>query len=305
MWKPRTALLIVLLLAFAINPSLVGDSPSLVDLRPALPYPPGIEAESLCGINDDLQDVELYDGTLGVSRAYVKEHQPSTLQLQWLEEGAIAARLPGHALGNVGGARWCSGTLVGQDLVLTAGHCFDVQKGVTGWISPFRLEAGNPVFARPSELATLLVANFSYQIDGETMLLRKAITFPVAELVEYRRGGLDYAFIRLGRGNDGLLPGDLFPMGEALTRPPVEAESLAVIQHPQGWPKKIEAGRMLQVSGSSARYDDIDTYGASSGSGVRDALGKVIAVHTHGGCNAVGFNGGVTTAAISGVSDEI
>ena len=275
------------------------------DARPALPYPPGINPESICGTTDELQDVELYDGTLGVSKAYVTTHQPTTVQLQWLDGLTMLERLPGHALGNVAGARWCSGTLVGQDLVLTAGHCFDVQKGATGWFSPFKIVSGQPVFAKPAELAKLQAVNFLYQINGTTGVLREAITFPILELVEHRLQGLDYAFVRLGRGEDGKLPGETFPIAEVVTRAPVVDETLAILQHPQGWPKKIEAGKLLSVAGSTALYNDIDTYGASSGSGVRDAQGKVLAVHTHGGCNTDGGNRGVTTAAIAQASNEL
>jgi hypothetical protein len=217
----------------------------------------------------------------------------------------MADALPGHALGNVAGERWCTGTLVSADLVLTAGHCFDGQDGSTGWVTPFTLgPSGQPLYAEPAQLAKLQKANFLYQIDRATGQLRQASAFPVVELVEYRRDGLDYAFIRLGANGDGKLPGQIFPKAEMLTRAPIASEPLAIIQHPHGWPKKIEAGKVLQVNGSVVLYNDIDTYGGSSGSGVRDGEGKVIGVHTNGGCNA-GGNRGVTTQAIAEASDEI
>lgn len=39
--------------------------------------------ESQCGTTDDSQPVEQYDGTLGVSQAFVTTRQASVGQLQW------------------------------------------------------------------------------------------------------------------------------------------------------------------------------------------------------------------------------
>jgi V8-like Glu-specific endopeptidase len=61
----------------------------------------GLDGESQCGGTWDVQDVELYNGTLGVSQAFVNSRQ---------------ARV-GHA------SFGCSGTLVARDLFLSAGHC--------------------------------------------------------------------------------------------------------------------------------------------------------------------------------------
>ena len=58
--------------------------------------------ETQCGPTWDLQDVEQYDGTLGVSLAWVQRH-----------EGAVAYHVrPG-----------CSGTMISEDLFISAGHC--------------------------------------------------------------------------------------------------------------------------------------------------------------------------------------
>jgi V8-like Glu-specific endopeptidase len=78
-----------------------------------------------------------------------------------------------------------------------------------------------------------------------------------------------------------------------------------MLQHPQGLPKKVEAGHVLSIIDSGVYYDDLDSSGGSSGSGLRDKDGKVIGVHTNGGCTAgAGANKAVTTIAIAAVSDE-
>ena len=39
--------------------------------------------ESICGAADDSQPVEQYDGTLGVTTAFVNAHQSAVCQVQW------------------------------------------------------------------------------------------------------------------------------------------------------------------------------------------------------------------------------
>jgi V8-like Glu-specific endopeptidase len=75
-------------------------SPERIDLR---------SLESQCGQINESQDVEIYDGTLGVTVAFVNEHQGPV--------GQTMRRT----------SRSCSGTLIAPDLFLSAGHCFDDQ----------------------------------------------------------------------------------------------------------------------------------------------------------------------------------
>jgi hypothetical protein len=61
--------------------------------------------ESICGATDDSQPVEQYDGSLGVTVAFVAAHQSAACQVQWNSNLAAIYTNPG----NVSGVRWGSG----------------------------------------------------------------------------------------------------------------------------------------------------------------------------------------------------
>ncbi len=242
--------------------------------------------ETICGATDDSQPVEQYDGTLGVTQGFVAVHQAPVGQIQWNDNLASLYTNPG----TLSGMRWCSGTLISNDLFLTAGHCFDQSGSVP-------LDNATHSAISPQEIATNMHVNFNYQVDPSGTL-RAEQSYPVLELVEYRLGGLDFAIVRLG-GN----PGATWGSTKISTGDASSGDMLCIIGHPAGWPKRIEAGPCLDVTGSIIKYDDIDTLGGNSGSGVlRASDGKIVGVHTNGGCGAaspgIGYNYGTSIAAM-------
>ncbi len=257
--------------------------------------------ESKCGLVDDTQDVEHYDGTLGVSRDFVEQHERAVGQLQWLDDLDVRFSSPGETPGTVSGQRWGSGGLIDDDVFLTAGHCFDQVGG--GWKRPSR----NGSIISPREIARLMRVNFLFQINGETGALRDEESFPIVNLLEYRVGALDYAIVRLGPNADGLLPGAIYgTLTTALQDLTTPNAMLCMIQHPSGKPKKIEAGPMLSNQGKRIMYDSLDTEGGSSGAPVLGPAGDVVGVHTNGGCSAFsGANFGVAIGAIREKSSMI
>ncbi len=257
--------------------------------------------ESICGHVDDTQDVETYDGSLGVTRQFVDDHERSVGQLQWLDDLFGRFNGPNDSPGDVAGVRWGSGGLFANDLFITAGHCFDQHGG--GWQRPKR----NGVTIPPQEIATLMRINFNYQVDGATGAVRPGAAFPVEALLEYRLGGLDFAIVRVGRNAAGRLPGEDFGTLQAAAADlTTDAATLCLIQHPSGRPKRVEAGPMLHNLGGQIAYDSLDTEGGSSGSPILSDTGEIVGVHTNGGCSAFsGFNFGVAIGAIRGASDVL
>ncbi len=114
--------------------------------------------ESICGVTDDSQAVEQYDGTLGVTTAFVAAHQPAACQVQWNANLATIYTNPG----TVSGVRWGSGTMISDDLFLTCGHLFDQTGG--GWERP--RQNGTTNIISPQEIARNMRLNFNFQVDA-------------------------------------------------------------------------------------------------------------------------------------------
>lgn len=248
---------------------------------------------SICGAADDSQDVEQYDGTLGVTVGFVNAHERPVVQVQWNDNLAATFTNPG----NVSGVRWGTGTLIGPDLVLTCGHLFDPDPN--GWTIPRQNGTSTPL--SPQQAATAMHVNLNFQEDS-TGTLQAEQSFAITQLVEYRLGGLDMALFRVAGS-----PGNTFGWSEFGTTNAAVGDMLAIIGHPAGLPKRVEAGPATQISGSTIRYADIDTLGGNSGSGIlHSPSGRVVGVHTNGGCTATGgSNSGVAIAAIVAASPTL
>jgi V8-like Glu-specific endopeptidase len=238
--------------------------------------------ESQCGATDDSEPVEQYQGDLGVTKAFVAAHQRSIGQLQWNDDLADNYTSPG----NVSDARWCSGTMIGPNQFLTAGHCFD--READGWRLPN--VNGTSEVIPSSEIATRMHVNFEYQVDP-TGVLRGEHRVAVKSLIEHRLGGLDFAILELAGA-----PGDTFGIERLAPSDAGVGTTIAIIGHPAGVPKRIEAGTVLAFDGDRIEYDDIDTLGGNSGSSIlRSPDGAIVGVHTNGGCTqgADGANSGM------------
>ena len=253
--------------------------------------------EDICGAKDDSQPVEQYDGTLGVTTAFVAARQSAACQAQWNSNLASIYTNPG----NVSGVRWGSGTMIADDLFLTCGHLFDQTGG--GWERPRQNGTTNIIL--PQEIARNMHLNFNYQLDPAGNL-RTEQSFAIVELLEYRLGGLDMALCRIAGS-----PGATFGRAAVSTTDAAVPDTICIIGHPAGQPKRIEAGPTTAIDGNLIRYNDIDTLGGNSGSGVlRASDGQLVGIHTNGGCTPAspagsGSNFGQRIAAVIAVSPTL
>ncbi len=277
-----------LISSIAVAKNSYGESENDIPLAPG-----AVTTRSVCGGTIDWQDVEMYNGALGPTINFVNTHQGAVGQIRWNSNLRNKYNKPG----NVNDRRWCTGTLIGENLFLTAGHCFD-NVNDKGWIMPVDNVTGKNISS--AEIATNMHVEFDYQRDSNGNL-RNTESFDVVELVEYRLGGLDYAILRLD-GN----PDRSYPTATLSANVPYLNDSLTIIQHPAGIPKVVEAGPCNSVGTTEFTYRDLDTKGGSSGSGVLNSEGQVVGVHIQAGCSSTGgANTGVLMSAIVKVSPEV
>jgi V8-like Glu-specific endopeptidase len=192
---------------------------------------------SICGPND-LQHVNDYNGTLGQPVEFVKKFSPAV--------GALAQGTPEN------NRKFCSGTLISENLFLTASHCID-------------------------STITQKFAVFGYEKAAGSADLLPQEAFKIAEVIEDGNASvLDYAILRI-EGNPGAKYG-FTPIRAVL---PDANHLLTIIQHPKGQPKQIESGPLVPNNGKYMAYADLDTEPGSSGSGVLDQTGMLVGVHTN------------------------
>lgn len=160
-------------------------------------------------------------------------------------------------------AGFCSGTLVGDDLVLTAGHCVTNKR-----------ECSSTRFV------------FGYVMDSPTGLapLTAADVFKCAAIVaRVETSTVDYALLRLDRAaTPRFTPAPVRAGADAVT----PGEALVVIGAPSGLPLKYDdGGRVRDARAGVLDYfvANTDTFGGNSGSGVYlAATGEVAGILVRG-----------------------
>lgn len=210
---------------------------------------------TFCGDND-LVGVNSYAGTLGPDAAFVRAHKFAVGAL----ETALAA----------GSTKYCTGTLVSPELLLTASHCVTYQ--TVGQGVAFHYERG---------------------VDGAS--LYDEVHYRIAAVVEQGDAAHDYALVRLSGA-----PGLRFGWETLHLADPPRYSLVTLIQHPLGEPKQIEAGHVRAFVGNLMEYGDLDTESGSSGGALFDTAGLIVGVHSDGGCNASGgANVGLRLSSVS------
>ena len=157
-------------------------------------------------------------------------------------------------------AATCSGFLVAEDLLVTAGHCITSKKDCASynWVFDYRLE-------NPDDLANKVSNNSVYNCKR---ILEHKLT-----------GGLnqnDYALIQLDRKVDRR-PLRYRQHGE------IKKDSkIFVIGHPSGLPTKIALDGVVRKKRKTYFQANVDTFGGNSGSAVFNKNGVIEGILVRG-----------------------
>jgi S1-C subfamily serine protease len=142
----------------------------------------------------------------------------------------------------------CSGFLVGEDTLVTAGHCIDSQSACNSysWVFGFKMENAD-------QLA---------QVDASNVYRCKSIVKTVLD----RSTSNDFAVIKLDRKVTDRRILEFRNSGTASV-----GDNLVVIGHPTGLPTKIADGSKVRSLKGTYFVANLDTYGGNSGSAVFNA----------------------------------
>ncbi len=153
---------------------------------------------------------------------------------------------------------FCSGTLVGEDLIMTAGHCVRTQEDCdnTMFVFGFRNDGSGtaPSVVPASQVYSCRsIEKWALQMGG-----------PAPEEPGAAGLGADYALLRIDRAAEGRQP-----LAVNRGASPAKGTPLFVIGHPVGLPLKVAGGAAVRDPGQPGYFvANLDTYGGNSGSPV-------------------------------------
>lgn len=271
--------------AVADSPSREKPTRTSLSSTPWTPTDVGPQPKVIYGTDDR---IDLYEETNGTRRLWaastcallragdVQENTDGTVTLRTFDYNVC----PDEPFANQPAAAFCSGFMVGPDIIATAGHCFDNGDiGSVRFVFGFVMEDANtPV--------TTVNAN---QVYTGVELLGQALA-----------GDLDYAVVRVDRTitAPNATPFDLRREGVIAVGAPI-----GVIGHPSGIPLKLAFGNDTVVrsnSNSGFFVANLDTYGGNSGSPVIDPnTGIVEGILVRGETDFVNDNGCLRSNVVS------
>ncbi len=161
---------------------------------------------------------------------------------------------------------FCSGSLVGDDLIMTAGHCITDQTKCDDAKIVFGFALKNTGAAATTKMGA-----------GDVYTCKKIITRflggePGSVNPAGQRLGPDYALIQLDRKVTGHKPLAI-NRGQNLKK----GDKMMVIGHPVGLPLKIAAGSSVRDASQQGYFvTDLDTFGGNSGSPVFNTATRLI-----------------------------
>ncbi|PJA15108.1 MAG: serine protease [Elusimicrobia bacterium CG_4_10_14_0_2_um_filter_56_8] len=183
--------------------------------------------------------------------------------------GRSAGLCPGQKFAEQPIGAFCSGTLVGEDIVMTAGHCIVNQAACsnTKLVFGYALKKAGDY---PDSVAAGDVYSCKSVIKRD---LDDGSGFFHALVSIYNGGpGPDFALIKLDRKVTGRKP-----LAVNRNSRPAAGDKLFVIGHPVGLPLKVASSAKVRSASPTYFFTaDLDTFGGNSGSAVFSARTNLI-----------------------------
>ena len=226
----------------------------LFTLSTASAYGPSIKV--IYGQDNRLDTYEVQDPTyreLAESTAAMVPNQ----NLMMTEEGVVLGGKSLQQRGMCSSERFakqltsavCSGFLVGEDLLVTAGHCIKSQQDCNNyrWVFDYKVETADQPWA--------MVPRTS--VYGCKKIISRSLNNSTKD---------DYALIKLNRR---VLDRRILKYRKQGRQ--AKGDRLVVIGHPTGLPQKVADGARIRKLDKNFFSANLDTYGGNSGSAVFNA----------------------------------
>jgi hypothetical protein len=272
-------------------------------------------AESVCPGAGAIEHVEEFRGSPSFPKTLIADLQKATVRISMQPKEQLTQSLRDVGLSgtvDLGGFNgfeawgrgFCTGTLITRNIVLTAGHCISPrywqnEKGVHVPQVINRVGEARPF--RAKELARLMQVQFDYQnhyladvnafqppSGRADILSARVVEMISADYLEPESiSALDYALLRIETVDSATqkrLEASQLGLARLQLIPIEKGRPIAIIQHPSGFEKKVATGSILDFKGARLYYKNVSTEGGSSGAAVLSSQGRVVGIHTRGGC---------------------
>lgn len=247
---------------------LAGSSQRGVAPAASLPEEQLDDSKAIYGDDDRLDYYEGDAGMKALSDSVVSLWESGSVKTEGdkallsVSKFGLAAKLcPGEKFAEQPMGAFCSGTLVGEDVIMTAGHCVldEAKCANTKFVFGFALKkAGDYPRSVPAG-----------DVYGCKNIIKRDLDTDTGLLASIFNGGPgpDFAIIRLDRKVAGRKPLPIHKKAK-----PAKGDQLFVIGHPVGLPLKIAGAAKVRDAGPKYFFRaDLDTFGGNSGSAVFNA----------------------------------
>lgn len=247
---------------------------AVLAILPALSFAGGNAAKSIYGSDDRLdffaaaQDMKtLSDSVVSFWKAgSIEALNPGGIKLKTVNFGERMGLCPGTKFMEQPIGAFCSGSLVGEDLVMTAGHCVKTEEDCKNT----KLVFGFAVKQNGAQAVTAMPASEVYTCAS--IVKRFLAGEPGMDNPTGQNLGPDFALIKLDRKVTGHKP---LPINRSANLK--KGDGIFVIGHPVGLPLKVSGGASVRDFSKSGYFTaDLDTFGGNSGSPVFNTRTKLI-----------------------------